>query len=290
MGIIFKNQTSQDKINQISQEILASSYTQYNERLISTSFGPTNIVYNNSNPSKKTIIILHGGSGNAAITAWLFDSLASKFNLIIPDIIGGVGKSDEKFLNPQTNEYGKWLEEIIGTFKLNEVNIIAVSQGSYPVFRYLEQESQNINKVILYVPAAFVTPKLFSTIFKFFLPLLLFRLTKVYFFYKILEKNIFTYSPDTTISNYFSTVFRNTKFDMRQPKMLTDPPKKSIKALVISAENDLFFDGEKIKIKAKSYFGEQTQTVLLSNVNHSLTKSDSRFHKLIDQISDFLHE
>jgi pimeloyl-ACP methyl ester carboxylesterase len=289
MGMIFKTKMVKEELTRLSDSILRDSKNNYSESVVQTSYGDTNIVSFMTDPAKESLIILHGGSGNAAITAWLFEDLADKFNLIIPDIIGGTGKSEENFLNPETDEYGEWLEELLVELNLSKVNIMAISQGSYPALRHLELGKSKIDKVVLYVPAAFVSPRLISTILKFFTPLMLLRVFKHNKLYQFIEKNIFTLTPNEKISKYFKYTFENTSFDMRQPKMIMEQcPSKETQALVISAENDLFFDGQKLQKRAAKYFGKSAKTVFLKKCNHSLTKSDKEFSSLLTKISEFI--
>jgi pimeloyl-ACP methyl ester carboxylesterase len=291
MGVVFKGEESQRLIANISEQIIQDSCCEYKRTSVATSFGETSILLTPPDETKPSLFIMHGGSGNAAITGWLFDSLSKKYNLIIPDIIGGPGSSAEKFLSPNSDEYGEWFKELITIFKIDKVNFLAISQGAYTALRYIELDSVKLNKVILYVPAAFIKPRLLSSTFKFMLPLIKLRLFKFNFFYSYIERNIFSEKPNELISSYFKTVFMHTRFDIRQPKMIMDKcPIKDTKAFVISAENDLFFSGAKLQARAIEYFGEAVQTKLLQGANHSLTKSDIRFNKLLSEVEDFLDE
>lgn len=291
MGIVFKDENSKNEIDNISEELLQKSYCEYIRKVINTSYGETSILVTPDDKDKPYLFILHGGSGNAAITGWLFDSLSKKYNLIIPDIIGGTGNSVEKFLDPNSDEYGLWLNEVVASFEIDEVNIFAISQGAYAALRYIELKNAKLNKIILYVPAGFINPRIFSSTFKFFIPLVKFRIFKCNFLYRFIEKNIFSDKPSELISSFFRKVFCYTRFDMRQPKMIMDQcPLKDYKAFVISAENDLFFSGTMLKNRAAEYFKSDVKTTLLKKSNHSLTKNDIRFDKLLIEIEDFIDE
>lgn len=289
MGSIFKHKAAQIQINQLSTRILNSARGGFQQAALPTSHGLTNVIKSRRDDDKATLMILHGGSGNASVAAWLFDSLTSKFNLILPDIIGGPGSSEEKFLNPQTDEYGEWLHELIELLDLDSVNILALSQGAYPALRYLERGRSSLNKLVLYAPAAFVPPRPWSALTRFFIPLTLFRLSKLDRFYKAVERNIFTGSPDPLISAYFKLVFKYTAFDTRPPKMvMRASPNNAVEALVISADNDIFFNGHDIQAKARAYFGARARTSVLPQTKHSLTRASSAFRELLDDIADFV--
>ena len=291
MGVVFRNEESHRFIDNLSEQMIKDSSCEYKRTSVSTSFGETSVLVTSLDEKKESLFILHGGSGNAAITGWLFDSLSKSYNLIIPDIIGGTGNSVEKFLDPNSDEYGEWFKEIVENSKVSKVNILAISQGAYAALRYIELEDIKLNKIILYVPAAFIKPRLFSSTFNFFIPLMKFRFFKLNFMFSYIQNKIFSEKPNALVSRFFYNVFASTRFDMRQPKMIMDKcPIKTPKAFVISAENDLFFSGAKLQARAIEYFGEAVQTTFLQGANHSLTKSDIRFTKLLSEIQDFINE
>lgn len=291
MGVVFKNERVKEEITNLSDLITDDLECDYSESVVSTVFGDTNVLSTQIDEGKEFLLLLHGGSGNAAITVWLFEELVSKYNLIIPDIIGGCGKSEDKFLDPATDEYGEWLGDLLGRLDISSINIMAISQGAFSALRYLELGGERINKIILYVPASFVQPRLLSTMFKFLFPLLLLRITKWDCFYFYIEKHIFSSAPNSLISKYFMHAFKYLSIDLRQPKMIMSVcPNKNVRAFVISAENDLFFRGKKMQERALKYFGQSVETLFLDNCNHSLTKSHREFKHLLARISEFLDE
>lgn len=288
MGPVFRSENARARIDALSDRILATTRTPFRETLVQTSHGRTNIVRSEPDGEKSPLIILHGGSGNAAITAWLFEDLARRFHLVLPDVIGGVGKSEEKFLDPGTAEQGEWLAEIVDQVGTTDVDILAISQGALPALRYLEHPGCRVGRIALYVPAGVVDARVVSTVARFLLPLAAFRQLRLDLFFRFLEGNIFDGVPDPRISDFFREVFAQTRFDTRQPRRLGAVcPQRDVEALVISAGEDLFFDGARLQARAKGYFGRGVETIRLENAKHSLTKEQDRFDSLVAAIGEF---
>ena len=90
---VYKNQDSLNKMHAFYDKTLASLGVSYSEDYFETSFGQTHCLLV-GNKDKPRICTIHGGNGITTLNLKLFLSLLKDFCILVPDVIGMLGKSE----------------------------------------------------------------------------------------------------------------------------------------------------------------------------------------------------
>ncbi len=107
----------------------------------------------------KPLLILHGwglGSSNSWIKIQKILSLQG-FKVIAPDF-PGFGNSCKPPYPWNVSDYADWLKELISHYNLGNFSLIAHSFGGRVVIKYIAENEEKINKLVLCSPAG-VEPK-----------------------------------------------------------------------------------------------------------------------------------
>lgn len=178
---VFKNKKGQQLLLESYDKLLELWDVSLSEKDIETRYGSTHIIFcgDKSNPP---LLLFHGVGDNTAIM-WIFNAkeLSKSFFLIAVDTIGGPGKS------VPNNNYGKgfrqvlWIDDILDSLGLKNVNIAGVSNGAYLAQLYTSKRPNRVNLSICMAGSVAVPTKnkfaMFKT-FKVFLPEALFPTDK----------------------------------------------------------------------------------------------------------------
>ena len=89
---------------------------------------------------------------NPLTLAW-YSGLADEFRLIAPDTIGHPGKSAETRLDPQEEEYGEWVVDLLDAFALQSAPMIGTSYGAGIMLRTAAVAPNRIDRAAMVVPA-----------------------------------------------------------------------------------------------------------------------------------------
>ncbi|MFC6763850.1 alpha/beta fold hydrolase [Natrinema soli] len=126
------------------------------ETHIETRYGSTHVLL--AGPADgPPIFVFHGGNATNPMTlAWYID-LADEYRLIAPDTVGHPGKSAETRLDPEGDEYGKWVVDVLDAFDVDAAPMIGTSYGAGIIVRTGAYAPDRIECAALVVPAGFGT-------------------------------------------------------------------------------------------------------------------------------------
>ncbi len=100
------------------------------------------------------LLILHGwglGSSNSWLKIQKILS-AQRFKVIVPDF-PGFGKSQKPSIPWTVSDYVDWLKELIDYLKLEKLFIIAHSFGARVAIKYIAEDGEKVEKLVLCSPA-----------------------------------------------------------------------------------------------------------------------------------------
>ncbi len=144
----YKSQKGGEIILKTYQTLLKRWDVDYCETDVDTRYGSTHIIMAGS--SQNPPLMLFHGVGDDAAMMWHKNAKAwsKKFHIFAIDTIGGPGKSE-----PNEN-YGKgfdqclWIDDILNSLKLNEVNMAGVSNGAFITQLYGAKRPDRTNKLV----------------------------------------------------------------------------------------------------------------------------------------------
>jgi len=146
---IFKNESAKQKVMRSYDELLGTWATDYEETDVDTAYGITHCIVC-GNPANPPLMLFHGvGDNSAVMWALNMKELSERFYCIAIDTIGGPGKSVpgdryDKSSFRQTD----WIDQVIGYFGFESVNMAGVSNGGYMAYNYAAENPGKVARAV----------------------------------------------------------------------------------------------------------------------------------------------
>ena len=115
-------------------------------------------------PSKPTVILLHGLGGNADGWAFNIPALAANYHVIAPDQVG-FGKSDKPMIAYRVETYVDFLDKFMSELKIEKASLAGNSMGGWISALYALKNPTKVEKIVLVDAAGFAPPKNFDVNF-----------------------------------------------------------------------------------------------------------------------------
>jgi len=126
--------------------------------LVDTSYGKT-FVLEAGDPTKNSVILLHGSCSNSA--AWLGDIpiLAEGYHVFAVDIPGEPGNSAENRLDFHSGEYPSWFGEVMDGLGIDRAAVVGNSMGGWLALHFASLYPNRTLALALIAPSGIVLPK-----------------------------------------------------------------------------------------------------------------------------------
>jgi len=281
MASLFKTELGKKEILSLYDKKLEELNIKYEYIKVDTSYGTTNIIATGTytNPP---ILLIHGSNGCAPIALETYAGLDTKFRVYAIDVLAQPNKSSETRLSMKDNSYGKWMNEIITSLKVENVMMAGFSFGGLVILKTLEYDENKIKEVFLSAPAYIVNGNPFKALSKVFIPMNRFMKTKKPIYVEKFLAEVFTERNAFAIK-YLSKVFLHFKMDFAPIPVINKTHANSIKTPItlFAAKNDILFPGIKMIKRASKIFPSLKESYLLEHSKHVQNKEQN---KLIENI------
>jgi pimeloyl-ACP methyl ester carboxylesterase len=270
---IYKNRETKEQLMKLYEEKLASLAILYSEKDVPTQFGVTRVVQT-GNPKGKQIVLFHGINAGAPITLEAVKGLVDDYSLIVIETVGQATKSEGAVMNIKDDSFAVWADEVFEYLKITNANIVGISYGAFIVGKIIKYKPERIGKCVLVVPSGIVNGDFWESMKKLTFPLIKWQITKKE---SDLTSFINAFIPkgDTFMHQMLSVMMKGVKLDTRIPPLLkvNDIKHFDKPVYVISADNDVYFPGEKVLTRSAELFSNLKETYLLKDSNHMPAKS-----------------
>lgn len=261
----FKSPEGQKIILSFYEKALEKWPVPYSEHTVATKFGETAYI-ECGNKNKKPLILIHGASSNA--TSWIADVAAysQEYRVIVVDVIGEPGKSAQTRPPLETDDYAKWLEEIVTRLNLKRVSLVGLSQGGWMAIRYAVSFPQKVEKLGLMAAAGIVPTK-----GSFLLKAIGFTLLGKWGIDK-LNRQVFGSLPmDEMTAQYMEALLLHYTPRMSKEYIFSDEELRrlTMPVLYIGGANDVIRDNVKISSRLEALL-PKVQTKVLPDTGHVL--------------------
>jgi pimeloyl-ACP methyl ester carboxylesterase len=275
MESLYKTENGKHQILELYDAKLAELHIQYTNKIVDTSFGKTNVIVA-GDPSKPPIILIHGSNGCAPIALGTYCDLIDSFSVYSVDVLAQPNKSAETRMSMKDNSYGKWMNEVIESLKLENVTMAGFSFGGLVILKTLINNENKIKEVFLSAPAYIVNGNPLKSLFKFFIPMKRYMKTKKTKYLERFLDAAFT-EKDDFAHEFLAAVFTHFTMDFTPVPLIKISEASKIRTPItlIGAENDIIFPGRKMIKRAKKIFPSIKHTLLLSNSKHVQNKKDN---------------
>jgi pimeloyl-ACP methyl ester carboxylesterase len=276
MESLYKSITGKAEIFNLYDQKLKELNIDYHYKEVDTSFGKTNLIITGE-ASKPPILIIHGSNGCAPIALETYSGLELCFQVFAVDVLAQPNKSVEARLSMKTDDYGKWLHEVIDKLELKKVTLAGFSFGGLIILKALEFRDSNIKEVFLTAPAYLVNGNPLKALLKVFIPMKRFIKTKNIKYVEHFLNELFT-EKDAFALEFLSKVFLHFKMDFSPVPVIKTQAAKSIKTSItlIAAKNDLMFPGDKMIKRAHKIFPSLKKAIVLEQSKHVQNSADNK--------------
>lgn len=272
MHSYFKNTESKKEIIDLYFQKLQSLKIDYEFLTVETSYGNSNIIItgHSNNPP---LVLVHGENSCAPMALESLTGLENKFRIYAIDVLGQPNLSDEVRLDKKSDDYGKWMYEIISRLTIYNFYLVGISFGGFISLKFLAYDDTRISKAFLIKPTGIIKVNILKQLTNIMLPL------KTYLFRKnkrCLKKYLkhIEVSEKSTRSKYLMKLLLNYRMNYATAPLISAREAQNITTPLsfISGKNDLVYPGIKLLKRAKAIFPSLIQVVLLENATHVTNK------------------
>ncbi len=273
-SVMFKTPAAREKIAQWHEKFRGRVSTPLDSRTVQTRFGDTHVLAGGREDAPP-LVMLHGALASSSHLLRELEGLLAHFRVYAVDVIGQSVKSADVRLRVDNEEYGHWLVEVLDALSLQKVRLIGVSWGGFVAQRFVAVAPERVEKLALLVPAGMVGGSAWAGFWKMGWPMSLYLMSpnekRLRKFGAALLSNL-----DDEWLPYIGDSFLSYRLDMKVPKhSKTDEFEKfAAPVLVIAAEHDISFPGQKVLDRAKLLF-KAPELELLAGSQHSPPTTDA---------------
>jgi pimeloyl-ACP methyl ester carboxylesterase len=245
------------------------------ERWVNTRTGRTHVLLA-GDPEAPPVLVLQGGNVTNPVTLSWFQDLADEYRLVAPDTPGEPGKS----MAVAPGEYGPWVVDTLDALGLETVAMVGPSHGAGVLLEAAVEAPERVAAAVLVVPAGFGTP-LSPALAGVVLPALVYRLRPSEWLLKRALAPMFTDPPSAVEDVVLETVglalrTGDPKAEFPGPSGPDALARFDAPTLVVTAEADPFFPGERTAERAAAWLPSLSESVLLAGERHFLSPRGRR--------------
>ena len=163
--VAFKSEEGKKEIFKYYELLLTKVDSAYEEIKVNTSYGDTYLIAMGEK-NLPPLILLHGSGMNSAMWIKEMEQYSLKHRVYAIDMPGEPGKSDERQLPFESDDFSNWLNEVFNVLSIEKASIVGISLGAWLGAKFAIKYSEKVNKLVLLCPAG-IGPQKKSFIFKF---------------------------------------------------------------------------------------------------------------------------
>jgi 2-hydroxy-6-oxonona-2,4-dienedioate hydrolase len=257
------------------------------EVTLHTSFGLTHALL--AGPcDAPPLVVCHGALASSAHVLPELGGLVDHHRVAALDVLGQSVMSEERRLDVRTDEHGRWVLESASALGLERFDLLGVSWGGFVARQAALVAPERVRKLVLVVPAGWVSGSAWRGFVEMGLPLMLYRAFPSQARFTRLLDGLTTES-DAEWSAYLADAFRDYRLDLRIPPTLTAAEAATLRCplLVLAAEGDVSFPGEKLLARVRELV-PHAEVELMRGVKHSPPATPAFRAWLGQRVGDFL--
>lgn len=251
-------------------------------RRIDTRFGWTEVLDTMPESTQTPIILFHGAMSGAPFALGEILEYPRKQRMIAVNIMGQSPRAAELRLDFKSDEYGQWFRELLRAFGLEKVILTGVSWGGSIAIHVARTAPETIAGLILCVPGSLVKGSDWQAFKKVGLPMIRYKMRPTPENLRKAFAAIFT-TEDPFWSPYMGEAMQAYNVDFSVPPLVKATDMQSFVApvYVISAENDIYFPGQKVQDAARAVFPNYVGGHILPGAHHTPSFSEERRREFV---------
>ena len=219
------------------------------------------------------VILFHGGNATNPMTLAWYTDLANQFRLIAPDTIGQPGKSAENRVDPRSDAYGQWVEDLLDELEIHSAPMIGTSYGAGITLRVAAYAPDRVEKAALVVPAGFGTGPILPMI-RLGLPSVLYRfVASDRLLDRVINEMVTEPESNQIVRETIAASLRHVKLERQFPSADRDELQEFTSPVhVYATENDPFFPAKTVLSEAEKRLPNLNQSITVKNEKHILSQ------------------
>lgn len=165
MTVAFKSEQGKKEVLKYYDMLLTKGSLPHEEIIINTSYGETFVIAKGKK-ELPPLVLLHGSGMNSAMWIKEMDEYSQTHRVYAVDIPGEPGKSDERQLSFESNDFSNWLNDVFNALLIDKASIVGISLGAWLGTKFAIKYSNKVNRLVLLCPPG-IGPQKKSFIFKF---------------------------------------------------------------------------------------------------------------------------
>ena len=288
MKSMFKSEQAKAVLTQWYDKFRARIPSPTRGRVVATTFGPTHVLVGGPEHAPP-LVLLHGAMATSAHALVELAPLLTHFRVYAVDVLGQSVMSADARPSVSNDEYGRWMVEVLDGLSLPQTHVVGISWGGFVAIRLAALVPARINRLVLLVPAGVVNGKAWEGFTRMGLPLALYLMAPSERRLRNFTQHLLTTHDDDWME-YLGDAFRSFNLNMKVPALAKPEELKAMTAptLVMAADQDLSFPGEKLLARAAELFPSLADTELLKGCNHCPPTTDAFRQWLSARITGFL--
>jgi len=285
---IFKNEDAKNRMYNWYQRFLDRVNVQRKSIEVSTSFGK-NHVLTIGDSSNSPLVCLHSMLTSSAHLVSELASLSEDFYIIAPDLPGQSVKGLPIRLPYSDDSHSAWLKEILGGLNLQEVHLLGVSLGGFVARQFASANPERVQSLILIVPAGIVRGSVLKGMKNMALPMVMYKIHPTEKRLRNLVRHLIT-TWDKDWAQYLGDSFNDFTANLKIPPLASDQELKNLTmpCLIIGADNDISFPGEKVIQRTKAHI-PIVETELLIDSRHCPPTTPEFRNWLASRVKKFIN-
>lgn len=256
-------------------------------RTVETRLGVTHV--RSAGPEDgEPIVMFHGAMATSAHVLVEAAPLLERYRVHAVDVVGQSFKSAEVRPSLKDDAYAGWVSDVFDGLGLSSAVVYGISFGGFVALKGVVARPSLAKKLVLLVPAGFVNGSAWDGFTQVGWPMMMYRLSPSEERLKKFFLAIFS-TWDEDWGHYFADAMKHMKLDLRVPPLFKETDTAGLKqpTLVIAAERDLSFPGEKLVERARVLF-PHAKTEILEGSRHSPPSTDAARVDLAGRVERFL--
>lgn len=285
---VYRSPAGQRALEEVYTRAIERLNIEIDEHYVETRHGETHVL--SVGPKNAVpVVIFHGGNATNPLTLDWYSSLTDEYRLIAPDTIGQPGYSAETRVDPDGDEYGEWVVDLLDAFDIQSAPMIGTSYGGGIILRVAGLAPERITHAALVVPAGFGTGPLLPMM-KVGVPAIAYRyLGAEWLLERVLTAMVTESDPSPLVRETIGASLKHVNLEREFPTATAaELTGFTAPVALFVAEKDPFFPPGTIIPHARSRLPNLSQIEILDGEKHIL--SPVAQEKVTTLISEFFDQ
>ena len=152
---LYKSPKGYNRARRLYEAHLALLQQPYETRFVDTPHGRTHVLLAGPETSIP-VVLFHGNSLFGPHLAHQVNAIAKDYQVIVPDVIGTMGRSEANRPSRKGPTYGEWITSLLAALNIKAAHMVGISNGAWLIIKLATVASELICSAALMSASGFV--------------------------------------------------------------------------------------------------------------------------------------